>query len=180
MPLDFPKPWETCLTLMGESQLFLDKARESLASAHADFAAGRFNSCANRAYYAAFQAAIAALIHAGVQGREDIWSHRFVMSECSSTLVRRIHLLPSSLSSALNALMEKRNVADYESRSVSKQESRRSLRRAGEIVSAVRVCWESEAWLHSEGKDHPLPITSKNSKTWFERAFRRRSSRPVE
>jgi uncharacterized protein (UPF0332 family) len=124
---------------MGESQLFLDKALESLASAHADFAAARYNSCANRAYYAAFQAAIAALIQEGVSPRGGEWSHRFVMSEFSSTLIRRRHIVRSSLSSALNALMEKRNVADYESRSVSKQESRRSLRRAGEIVSVVRV-----------------------------------------
>ena len=122
---------------MGESQLFLDKARESLASAHADFAAARYNSCANRAYYAAFQAAIAALIHAGVQGREDIWSHRFVMSEFSSTLVRRIHLLPSSMSSALNTLMERRNIADYRPRGLSEKEARRSLQQAKRIVSAI-------------------------------------------
>lgn len=48
-----------------DARLFLLKARESLASAEADLKAGRFNSAANRAYYAAFQAAVAMLVEHG-------------------------------------------------------------------------------------------------------------------
>jgi uncharacterized protein (UPF0332 family) len=40
-----------------EVQSFLTKAEESLTSAQDDFAAGRHNSCANRCYFACFQAA---------------------------------------------------------------------------------------------------------------------------
>jgi len=42
------------------SQVFLAKAEESLAGAESEFVNGRYNNCANRCYYASFQAAIAA------------------------------------------------------------------------------------------------------------------------
>src|SRR5205823_6359850 len=42
-----------------------DKALESLAGAESELANGRYNNAANRAYYACFQAAIAALQRAG-------------------------------------------------------------------------------------------------------------------
>jgi len=43
------------------SDAFLNRAQESLEGAESEFASGRYNSVANRAYYACFQAAIAAL-----------------------------------------------------------------------------------------------------------------------
>ena len=122
---------------MEESRLFLDKARESLASAEADFAAGRFNSCANRAYYAAFQAAVAALIHTGVGPRGDTWGHAFVMAQFSGTLIKRRKLVSSSLRASLSALQEARSLADYEPRSVTRTTARRSVEEAGEVVEAV-------------------------------------------
>jgi uncharacterized protein (UPF0332 family) len=45
--------------------IYLAKATESLLTAESEFANGRYNSCANRCYYACFQAAIAALIREG-------------------------------------------------------------------------------------------------------------------
>jgi uncharacterized protein (UPF0332 family) len=39
----------------------LNRAQESLEGAESEFASGRYNNVANRAYYACFQAAIAAL-----------------------------------------------------------------------------------------------------------------------
>ena len=45
--------------------IYLLKAQESLSGAQSEFANYRFNNCANRCYYACFQAAIAALQHAG-------------------------------------------------------------------------------------------------------------------
>ena len=66
---------------MTEVERYLRKARESLASAAADVRAKRHNSAANRSYYAAFQAAVAALIHAGIQRPAATWQHRFVTSQ---------------------------------------------------------------------------------------------------
>jgi len=48
-----------------EAELFLEKAGEALAGAESEFANGRYNNCANRCYYACFQAAIAALTRVG-------------------------------------------------------------------------------------------------------------------
>jgi uncharacterized protein (UPF0332 family) len=120
-----------------ESLLFLDKARESLASAQADLTARRFNSCANRAYYAAFQAAIAALIDSGIEPRGDTWSHAFVLAQFSGTLIRRRKSVPSSLRGLLDTLQDARNVADYEARNVSRDTARKSLRQSRAIVRAV-------------------------------------------
>jgi len=120
-----------------ESSLFLEKARESLASAAADFAAGRYNSCANRAYYAAFQAAVAALIYTGVRRRGRRWEHRHVIAEVSGTLVRRRHLLPAAARISLSELLEARRTADYAPTGLSRRASQRGLRQATLFVQAV-------------------------------------------
>ena len=59
------------------SDAFLVRARESLLGAESEFVNGRYNNVANRAYYACFQAAIAALVLADIRplsGKAD-WSH---------------------------------------------------------------------------------------------------------
>jgi uncharacterized protein (UPF0332 family) len=42
------------------------KSFESLAAAESEYVNGRFNTCANRCYYACFQAAVAALARHGI------------------------------------------------------------------------------------------------------------------
>lgn len=49
-----------------EADAYLQKAVESLLGAESECANQRFSNCANRAYYAAFQAAISALIRESV------------------------------------------------------------------------------------------------------------------
>lgn len=63
-------------------QAFLAKASESMTAANRDFEEHRYNSCANRCYYACFQAAIAALMRAGISApeRDGRWSHAFVQA----------------------------------------------------------------------------------------------------
>ena len=51
------------LTAMSEPSVYLAKAEESLLGAASELAQGRYNNSVNRAYYACFQAAIAALQH---------------------------------------------------------------------------------------------------------------------
>ena len=57
--------------------LFLDKAGESLAGAESEYVNRRYNNCANRSYYACFQAAVHALAAAGIRssGALPTWSH---------------------------------------------------------------------------------------------------------
>ncbi len=54
---------------MSEPSVYLAKAEESLVGAASELAHGRYNNSVNRAYYACFQAAIAALQHASIGPR---------------------------------------------------------------------------------------------------------------
>lgn len=76
----------------------MDKALESLAGAESESAAGRFNNCANRCYYACFQAAIAALMRSGVTplGAQRQWSHTFVPAQFVGQLINRRKVYPPS------------------------------------------------------------------------------------
>jgi uncharacterized protein (UPF0332 family) len=99
---------------LDEARAYMAKAAESLASAQTDFTAARYNSCANRAYYACFQAAIAALLSAGVQpaNPRGEWSHEFVQSQFNGLLINRRKLYPVSLRRVLRDTMEVREKAD--------------------------------------------------------------------
>ncbi len=109
-----------------DARSFLEKARESLASAETDLIAGRYNSCANRCYYACFQAAVAALIKAGVRpGRT--WGHDFVGGRFAGDLVNRRHQYPSSFKNVLPELSSSTGRrADYESSTISSDSRRTS------------------------------------------------------
>jgi len=123
-----------------EARAYMVKATESLASAEADFAAARYNSCANRAYYACFQAAIAALLSAGIQPAKPRgeWSHEFVQSQFNGLLINRRKLYPVPLRRVLRDTMEVREKADYTLSSVSERVARRVLRQAQEFVQAIQ------------------------------------------
>jgi hypothetical protein len=54
------------VNIPADQSIFLAKAEESLAGAESELAAGRYYNCVNRCYYACFQAAVVALMHAGV------------------------------------------------------------------------------------------------------------------
>lgn len=108
-------------------------------AAEADLAAGRLNSTANRAYYAAFQAAIAALMARGGKPRGRIWEHRFVLSEFSGRLVRRSKVFPGSFSGLLDRLFELRVVGDYRPWSVRRSDATKAVRGAAALV---RSCSE--------------------------------------
>jgi uncharacterized protein (UPF0332 family) len=122
--------------LTTEAERFLRKARESLASAKADVRAKRYNSAANRAYYACFQAAVAALIENGVRPSHD-WEHRFVASEFSGKLIKRRKLFASEFSSTLSELFDTRVTADYEAEAISAKHALRAMDRAERLVGAT-------------------------------------------
>jgi uncharacterized protein (UPF0332 family) len=114
--------------------LYLAKSRESLASAQADFEGGRHNSSTNRAYYAAFQAAVALLIENDVRPHGGSWDHKFVMSQFSGTLVQRMKIIPSEHRGVLERLLESRVRADYRAESISRSDARRLVREASALV----------------------------------------------
>jgi len=121
---------------VADADAFLDKARESLASAEDDLAKDRFNACARNAYYAAFQAAVAALITEGIRPVRR-WEHSFVQAEFQGRLIYRRRVYPTGLRSMLTAGFETRSRADYSDRRIPRREAANGLQNARDIVEAV-------------------------------------------
>ncbi len=124
---------------MTEAERYLRKARESLASGKADARARRYDSAANRAYYAAFQAAVAALIYNNIRPEGKDWEHRYVMSQFSGKLVWRRELFKRDLRNVLDSLFDLRIKADYRLYEVSEREGTRVVVRSRAIVRAIEA-----------------------------------------
>jgi uncharacterized protein (UPF0332 family) len=114
---------------------YLAKARESLFGAQSELANSRFNNAGNRAYYSAFQAAVAALIHAGV--RRSRWYHEDVQALFATELTQRRKLYGSEFRHTVYDLYEVRIIADYQAAASSRTRVERAIRRADAFVRAV-------------------------------------------
>lgn len=119
---------------------YLEKAIESLAGAESECANRRYNNCANRCYYAMFQAAIAALIAAGIRptGDRDRWEHAFVQARFAGILIKRRKLYSSDLADAFDNVQSVRLTADYEVGAISEKAAERGLDKARRLVSDVK------------------------------------------
>jgi uncharacterized protein (UPF0332 family) len=127
------------MTVDLSAELYLRKALESLAGAESECANRRFSNCANRAYYAAFQAAISALLREHIRSRTGgQWPHAFVQGEFAGKLINRNRRYPSPLRSTLPDLQTLRSRADYHPDAISEIEVHRGLRRSREFVEAIR------------------------------------------
>ena len=122
---------------MTNAERYLRKARESLASAKADALAERYNSAANRGYYACFQAAVAALLHWNIRGMTTNWEHRFVAEEFADKLVRRRKLFAHGEARVLNDFFAARIVGDYRERDISRFDADGAVALAERFVAAV-------------------------------------------
>ena len=69
--------------------IFLTKAQSNLQAAERDLAYRAFDPCVSRAYFAAFQVAIAALLAlADYRRRGHYWDHGEVAAEFTRRLIR--------------------------------------------------------------------------------------------
>lgn len=121
----------------GDAAVFLAKAQEGVQAAEAALAAGWFSVCARTAYFAAFHAAIAALLHEGIRNRTGRWDHAFVQAAFSEQLINRRELFSGDLRSVLLDGMVLRHRADYSPDAVSEREMRRAVQRSSALVIAV-------------------------------------------
>lgn len=118
---------------------YLNKAEESLDGAESECVNRRFNNCVNRAYYAAFQAAISALVREGIRAkRGNQWSHAYVQAEFVGKLINRNRRYPPALRSVLSDLLLLRSHADYRSNAVSEIEAQRALRKSREFFKSIQ------------------------------------------
>lgn len=115
----------------------IEKAKESLQAAELCYTNKLYNSTANRAYYAMFQAAVVALEVGGVKAVEAHWSHKRVQSTFVSEFIRKRKVYPRSLAQMLSKGLEIRNDADYVARNISKPRANKILRWARDFVEQV-------------------------------------------
>lgn len=120
-----------------EVAIYLAKATESLTTAESEFINARYNSCANRCYYACFQAAVAALIQDSIRPRGD-WGHDFVQGQFVGLLIDRRKRYESNLRSVLAENQTLRNQADYEPKNVSRNQASRALDRTRRFVGVIQ------------------------------------------
>ncbi|HEX2257587.1 MAG TPA: HEPN domain-containing protein [Afifellaceae bacterium] len=98
--------------------------------------AGSPDGAANRAYYAMFNAARAALSARSELKLEDIRRHSAVLKLFSLHVVKP-GLLPAKLRADINEVFQARAIADYATASVSTQDARELLDLMDEMLEAV-------------------------------------------
>src|SRR3954469_25405943 len=120
--------------------VFLVKAEECRAGAESEFVNGRYNNCANRAYYACFQAAIHAVTTFDIRPPRatDQRGHDFVQARFVGDLINRRKRYPVELKTTLEQNYRLRVAADYQRDPVTDVRAARAVRRAEIFVAAVR------------------------------------------
>lgn len=125
---------------MEEWEKFLAKAEENLrACQSASKRKGLCNAAANRAYYAAYLAELAAL-----QKIEPVslpktgWKHANVVKAFNHRLIKRKRIFSASIIEKVGILEGLRIKADYRAESVTGQEAQKCFTLASEIVNVIR------------------------------------------
>ena len=115
--------------------VFFEKAKVNFEAARICFENGLYDPCANRAYYAAFQAAISALINKGI--KREKFDHKWVQAEFSEKLIKIQKVYPSKLKSYLIEMQLIRNRADYEGHHVNRRNASEQMSRAEEMLMYI-------------------------------------------
>lgn len=115
------------------------KAAQAAASARVLLDAGDNDGACNRAYYAMFDAARAALLASGAPVEAEVArTHGGLISAFSLHLVKTGRVA-MELGRALNRAEELRLVADYKGDAIEKDAAAWAVSRAAEFVQAMRV-----------------------------------------
>lgn len=125
----------------GTPTAYLEKARQSLAGAESEHRNQRYSNCANRCYYACFQATVAALTEARIRPKEPRgrWSHSAVQAQFAGELIRRRKTYGSEYADVLSRLFKLRTTADYSTANVAEIQSARAIRSSLGLGDAVRA-----------------------------------------
>ncbi|MDM8548624.1 HEPN domain-containing protein [Desulfobacterales bacterium HSG2] len=121
---------------MMDCSIFSRKSKESLGAAVSCFENEYYNSCVNRAYYAMFQVALAALLKSGVKPKAKKIGHDWVQAEFSRLFILRSKQFPH-LKGLLTWVQKWRNTADYSDEEIGKKKAKRVLERAEVFVKDV-------------------------------------------
>ena len=120
-------------------QVYLEKAQSSLRVAEMALTSGEYDSCVSRAYYAMFQAEIAALIKL-TDFRPSQWGHGRVQAEFNRRLIHAQKIFPAGLRFIHSDLIGRRHIADYEEKRIGRMTAERCVKKAKEmVIEIVRV-----------------------------------------
>ena len=123
------------------AQDLMAKAMQAAASARVLLETGDADGACNRAYYAMFDAARAALLAAG----HDVGkTHKGVLNAFSERLVKN-GPLPKETGRLLKQAETRRYVADYEGDAVEIGDAREMVEQAESFVGAMRVTFVPDA-----------------------------------
>ncbi|NUO78996.1 HEPN domain-containing protein [candidate division KSB1 bacterium] len=120
---------------------FLQKAADNLSVARYCFEHGSYDASVTRAYYAAFQAAVAALAHAGIVTEKR--EHKWLQANFSRELIKRRKVYPGGVLSYLSDMLNVRNIADYSEKFISAKLASRQLAKADELYKLISAEVES-------------------------------------
>jgi uncharacterized protein (UPF0332 family) len=113
----------------------MEKANQAVVSAKLLLEIGDANGACNRAYYAMFDAARAALTHSGVEMGK---THKGVLNLFSNKLIKN-GTIPVQLGRSLKHAETYRYWADYESSSVEQSDAKKMVMEAEEFVGAIQA-----------------------------------------
>ena len=124
-------PWSADALMM--------KAETALSSARALLDIGDVDGAVNRAYYAMFDAARAALVGAGAPVQPDaVRTHSGLIGAFGRYLVKN-GPMPKEIGRLLNRVHEIRLLADYDGDTVDQAEALELVKQATNFVAAVRI-----------------------------------------
>ncbi|TAE33408.1 MAG: HEPN domain-containing protein [Candidatus Kapaibacterium sp.] len=112
---------------------FLERAKENLDAAEMLLERERFNASANRSYYAAFHAALAALFHFGYKPDID---HKPVQASFNSFLIHQRKVFPSDMKSSLLQMLNVRVEADYRT-GIGRKKALAQLKQASQFLQTI-------------------------------------------
>ncbi len=118
---------------------FFAKAQENINAAELCFSNNLLNASANRAYYAAYHAAIFALALNGFTDEQN--AHEWVQRTFAGEAIHRKKIFQNKFKSYLPELMKVRLNADYSSVGISRVVAERQLKKAKEFLEEIeRKC----------------------------------------
>lgn len=123
---------------------YMRKSEQALSSARQLLATGDADGACNRAYYAMFDAAHAALLAANVGATASATkTHRGLISAFGQHLVLGGHVA-AELGSSLNKVERLRLLADYTGDPVSDEDSAWAVEQSGIFVAAISAAFNIE------------------------------------
>jgi uncharacterized protein (UPF0332 family) len=102
-----------------------------------------YNACANRAYYAMLQAALAALANVGITPETEVINHGWVQGTFARELISRRKMFPG-MGNYLNDARALREAADYKTIMLNQRKASQTLRWARTMVGVIRKELEKE------------------------------------